>query len=256
MTEYVLQKAPCRVLLTAPPDDKVEPPAGRIRSIRPDVRPDRRLRAGRLVGRADDAPRGARGLLPGRGPGGARAPRGRAWIARGRTPAVSSPSARPSRRTRCWRRGSSAPTRSSPSTDGDNTNIVIAQIAKRRFNVPTVIARILDPLRAEWYEKQGVNTICPTRVAIEMLENEVLEAAGVRARLMGERQVHDHRRRRQGGLEPGARVARQGPRGDPDREQPRPLHRRSSRSSSTTSSTATRPSCGCWSGPGSRAPTW
>ena len=32
------------------------------------------------------------------------------------------------------------------STDGDNTNIVIAQIAKRRFKVPTVIARILDPL--------------------------------------------------------------------------------------------------------------
>lgn len=64
------------------------------------------------------------------------------------------------------------------STDGDNTNIVIAQIAKRQFDVPTVIARILDPLRAEWYEKQGVNTICPTRVAIEMLEKEVLEAAG------------------------------------------------------------------------------
>jgi trk system potassium uptake protein TrkA len=63
------------------------------------------------------------------------------------------------------------------STDGDNTNIVIAQIAKRRFNVPTVVARILDPLRAEWYEKQGVNTICPTRVAIEMLEQEVLGSA-------------------------------------------------------------------------------
>jgi trk system potassium uptake protein TrkA len=62
-------------------------------------------------------------------------------------------------------------------TDGDNTNIVIAQIAKRRFNVPTVIARVLDPYRAEWYERQGVHTICPTRVAIEMLEGEVLAAA-------------------------------------------------------------------------------
>src|ERR671919_155343 len=62
-------------------------------------------------------------------------------------------------------------------TDGDNTNIVIAQIAKHRFNVPTVIARILDPYRAEWYEQQGVHTICPTRVAIEMLEAEVKEAA-------------------------------------------------------------------------------
>jgi len=64
------------------------------------------------------------------------------------------------------------------STDGDNTNIIIAQIAQQRFNVPKVVARILDPLRAEWYEQQGVHTICPTRVAIEMLEAEVLEAAG------------------------------------------------------------------------------
>ena len=64
------------------------------------------------------------------------------------------------------------------STDGDNTNIIIAQIAKRQFNVPTVIARILDPLRAEWYEKQGVNTICPTKVAIEMLEAQIAEAGG------------------------------------------------------------------------------
>lgn len=63
------------------------------------------------------------------------------------------------------------------STDGDNTNIVIAQIAQKRFQVPTVIARVLDPLRAEWYERQGVHTICPTRVAIEMLEAEVRGAA-------------------------------------------------------------------------------
>jgi trk/ktr system potassium uptake protein len=64
------------------------------------------------------------------------------------------------------------------STDGDNTNIVVAQIAQRRFNVPTVIARVLDPRRAEWYDKQGLRTICPTRVAIEMLEQEVLATAG------------------------------------------------------------------------------
>jgi trk system potassium uptake protein len=63
------------------------------------------------------------------------------------------------------------------STDGDNTNIIIAQIAKDRFKVPTVIARILDPLRAKWYEEQGLQTVCPTKVAIEMLEEEV-RAAG------------------------------------------------------------------------------
>ncbi len=58
-------------------------------------------------------------------------------------------------------------------TNGDNTNIVIAQIAQRRYNVDTVIARILDPLRAEWYREQGLRTICPTRVAIEMLEEKL-----------------------------------------------------------------------------------
>jgi trk system potassium uptake protein TrkA len=63
------------------------------------------------------------------------------------------------------------------STDGDNTNLVVAQIAKRRFEVPIVIARILDPYRAEWYESQGVHTICPTRTAIDMLNDEVRQAA-------------------------------------------------------------------------------
>jgi trk system potassium uptake protein TrkA len=62
-------------------------------------------------------------------------------------------------------------------TDGDNTNVIIAQIAQRQFSVPTVVARVLDPLRAEWYEKQGVVTICPTKVGIEMLTNEVRNAA-------------------------------------------------------------------------------
>lgn len=61
-------------------------------------------------------------------------------------------------------------------TDGDNTNIVISQIAQRRFNVPMVVARVLDPLRAEWYSQQGLKTICPTRAAIEMLEREVRAA--------------------------------------------------------------------------------
>jgi len=63
------------------------------------------------------------------------------------------------------------------STNGDNTNIVIAQIAQRRFNVETVIARILDPYRAEWYEKQGLRAICPTRIAIAELEHELKSIA-------------------------------------------------------------------------------
>ena len=56
------------------------------------------------------------------------------------------------------------------STNGDNTNLVVSQIAQRRFEVPRVIARILDPRRAAWYQEQGLQTICPTQIAIEQLE--------------------------------------------------------------------------------------
>ena len=62
------------------------------------------------------------------------------------------------------------------STDGDNTNLVIAQIAQRRYNVKTVVVRVLDPARASWYEQQGLRTVCPTKIAIEMLEDAVREA--------------------------------------------------------------------------------
>jgi trk system potassium uptake protein TrkA len=60
------------------------------------------------------------------------------------------------------------------STDGDNTNLVIAQIAQRRFQVQKVVVRVLDPGRARWYAQQGLQTVCPTQTAIELLERAVL----------------------------------------------------------------------------------
>jgi trk system potassium uptake protein TrkA len=56
------------------------------------------------------------------------------------------------------------------STNGDNTNLVISQIAMKRFEVPKVVARVLDPARAAWYAEQGLETVCPTQTAIELLE--------------------------------------------------------------------------------------
>ena len=60
-------------------------------------------------------------------------------------------------------------------TRGDNTNLTIAQIAQKMFEVPRVITRVMDPARAEWYAGQGLSTICPTRYAIEMFEQELAE---------------------------------------------------------------------------------
>jgi trk system potassium uptake protein len=59
------------------------------------------------------------------------------------------------------------------STDGDNTNLVIAQVAKRRFDIKCVVVRVLDPGRAKWYAEQGLQTVCPTQTAIELLEKAV-----------------------------------------------------------------------------------
>jgi trk system potassium uptake protein TrkA len=56
------------------------------------------------------------------------------------------------------------------STGGDNTNLIIAQIAQKRFGIEKVIVRVIDPARAAWYGEQGLHTISPTKHAIEMFE--------------------------------------------------------------------------------------
>jgi trk system potassium uptake protein TrkA len=61
-------------------------------------------------------------------------------------------------------------------TDGDNTNIVIAQVAQKQFEVPTVIVRVLDPARAQFYATRGLRIVCPTSSAIETLVGAVREA--------------------------------------------------------------------------------
>ena len=58
-------------------------------------------------------------------------------------------------------------------TDGDNTNIVIAQVAQKQFDVPTVVVRILDPARAQFYAEKGLRIVCPTSAAIETLVETV-----------------------------------------------------------------------------------
>jgi trk system potassium uptake protein TrkA len=60
------------------------------------------------------------------------------------------------------------------STDGDNTNIVVAQVAKLRYEVPHVAARILDPARAEFYSGRGFDVVSPTGTAIEALTESAL----------------------------------------------------------------------------------
>ncbi len=66
-------------------------------------------------------------------------------------------------------------------TDGDNTNIVIAQAAQKHFEVPTVVCRLLDPARAQFYAARGLRIVCPTSSAIETLVSAVRQAEEVPA---------------------------------------------------------------------------
>jgi trk system potassium uptake protein TrkA len=64
------------------------------------------------------------------------------------------------------------------STDGDNTNLAIAQIAQKGYDIEHVVVRVMDPARAAWYAQQGLRTICPTQVAISQFESALEEVAG------------------------------------------------------------------------------
>jgi len=64
-------------------------------------------------------------------------------------------------------------------TDGDNSNIVIGQIAQKQFDIRSVVVRILDPGRAEFFAARGLEVVCPTKNAIETLTDAVV--AGVAA---------------------------------------------------------------------------
>ena len=56
-------------------------------------------------------------------------------------------------------------------TQGDNRNVMAAQIAKHIFNVPRVVSRIYDPIREEMYQSLGIETISPTKVGTQLLKD-------------------------------------------------------------------------------------
>ena len=66
-------------------------------------------------------------------------------------------------------------------TSGDNTNIVIGQVLQQRYDVATVVVRILDPARAKLYADRGMSIVCPTQTAISGLLETVRKAKPVEA---------------------------------------------------------------------------
>ncbi len=61
-------------------------------------------------------------------------------------------------------------------TNGDNTNLVSAQVAKKIFKVPKVIARVYDPQRAHIYAALGLDIISGTILFAAMLRDKIIES--------------------------------------------------------------------------------
>jgi trk system potassium uptake protein TrkA len=73
-------------------------------------------------------------------------------------------------------------------TNGDNTNIVVGQVAQKRFGIDCTVVRILDPARAELYSTLGLRTVSPTSTAIEVL-SEAVKSCAIKPRPAAPREV-------------------------------------------------------------------
>ena len=58
-------------------------------------------------------------------------------------------------------------------TQGDNRNIMAAQIAKHIFKVPKIMLRIYDPLRRELYNTLGLEAFSPTVIFAQLLKENL-----------------------------------------------------------------------------------
>lgn len=88
-------------------------------------------------------------------------------------------------------------------TEGDNRNVMAAQLAKHVFGVPRVIAKINDPLRARAYRTLGLETICRTNILSSALVTAAAEGAAATNGMVEEPTAEPMR----GAPPPGSRAA-------------------------------------------------
>jgi trk system potassium uptake protein len=59
-------------------------------------------------------------------------------------------------------------------SDGDNSNILAARVARETFGVTNVVARIYDPHRAEIYQRLGIPTVATVRWTADQVIRRML----------------------------------------------------------------------------------
>lgn len=62
-------------------------------------------------------------------------------------------------------------------TEGDNRNLMAAQVAQKVYKVPRVMARTYDVGRSEVFASLGIKTFCPTLLGASILHEMIQEKA-------------------------------------------------------------------------------
>jgi trk system potassium uptake protein TrkA len=76
-------------------------------------------------------------------------------------------------------------------TQGDNRNLMAAQIAKKVFGVGQVLAKVNDPIRAATYRGQGLYTFSRTTILGTLLHAVLTGDKAIGPNLMREAMKHD-----------------------------------------------------------------
>jgi len=63
-------------------------------------------------------------------------------------------------------------------SNGDNSNILAARVARETFGVSNVVARIYDPGRAEVYQRLGIPTVATVRWTADQMVRRLLPVTG------------------------------------------------------------------------------
>jgi len=76
-------------------------------------------------------------------------------------------------------------------TQGDNRNLMAAQVAKQIFNVKQVIAKVNDPIRADLYRQRGIGTFSRTSILGTLLEAMLMNDPDIGKRLLERARKHE-----------------------------------------------------------------
>jgi trk system potassium uptake protein TrkA len=92
-------------------------------------------------------------------------------------------------------------------TEGDNRNVMAAQLAMEKLSIERAIAKINDPVRAAAYAELGIATICRTTMLTDATLGHLgLRPTGMPSVIAAVPHVHDHEAEASRGLAGGAGV--------------------------------------------------